>query len=155
MHLRAELLRAEEHQTQVPPSFSKVQKHLPDIGILSVTRRILVELVHEDDDVLHAEVSFLQMLAQLRNDAREDEILCIFLERCDVDDIHRAVLKAPEWQVADAAIVGDEASAARRNVGEAVPHLANGRDVMRPPAFIAPLFHGDEQLAEPSLQVGE
>ena len=155
VHLRAKLLRAEEHQAQVSPALGEVEKHLADVCVLSVTRCVLVELVHEHDDVLHTEVSLLEMLAQLRDDAREDQILRVFLERGDVDDIHRAVLKAPEWQITNAAVVGDEARTARGDVREAVAHLANRRDVVRAPALVPALLHGDEHVAEPSLQVGE
>ena len=103
MHLRAELLRAEQHEPEIAAALGEVEQHFPDVGVLPIARRVLVQLVDEHDDVLDAEVALLEMLAELRDDAREDQILRVFLERGDVDHIHRAVLKAPERQVADGA----------------------------------------------------
>jgi hypothetical protein len=53
--------------------------------------------------VLDTQVPPFQVLAELGYDPSEDEILSIFLEVGDIHDIHRAIPKAPEGQVADRA----------------------------------------------------
>ena len=65
MDLRTELLRAEEHEAEVPAAFREVEQHLSHIGVLSIVRRVLVQLVDEHDDVIHAEVALLEVLAKL------------------------------------------------------------------------------------------
>src|SRR5688572_21627967 len=79
MHLRAELLRAEEDEPEVAAPLRDVEQHLPDVGIGSITGRVLVQLVDEDDEVLDAQIPSLQVLTELRDNASEDEILRIFL----------------------------------------------------------------------------
>ena len=65
MDLRAELLRAEEHETEIPATFREVEQHLSHVGVLSIVRRVLVQLVDEHDDVIDAEVALLEVLAKL------------------------------------------------------------------------------------------
>ena len=65
---------------EIPAALGDVEQHLADVGLLPVARRVLVQLVDEHDDVLHAEVALLEVLAQLRDDAREDQILRVLLE---------------------------------------------------------------------------
>ena len=96
------------------------------------------------------------MLAQLRHDAREDQILCVLLERGDVDYIHRAVLEAPEGQVADRAFVRDEPGATRGDVGEPVSHFADRGHVVRPPVLAGRMvLHPAQQVAEERLELPE
>jgi hypothetical protein len=105
--------------------------------------------------VVHAEVAALEMLAQLGNDAGEDEILRILLEERDIHHVHRPVGEAPERQVADAAVVGHQARAAGGDVRQPVPHLADRRrrggcatiPSSSPPAL--------QQVAEPCIEIGE
>src|SRR6476661_9926037 len=99
MHLRAELLRAEEHEAEVAAALGDIEQHFPDVGVLAITRSVFVELVDKHDEMLDAEIPAFEVLAQLGHDASEDEILGIFFEVGDVDYVHRAVLKAPEGKV--------------------------------------------------------
>lgn len=46
--------------------------------------------------MVDAEVALFQVLAELGDDTRKDEILRVLLEPGDIDNVHRAVLKAPE-----------------------------------------------------------
>jgi hypothetical protein len=62
--LRAKLLGAEEHEPQVAAAFGDVEQHLADVGVRSVAGRVLVQLVHEDDHVAHAEIAPLEVLTQ-------------------------------------------------------------------------------------------
>ena len=43
--------------------------------VLAISGGVLVELIDEDHDVLHAEVAPLEVLTQLGDDAREDQVL--------------------------------------------------------------------------------
>ena len=141
VHLRPKLLRAEEHEAEISAALGEVEQHLSDVGVLSIVRRILVQLVDEHDDVVDAEIALLEVLAELGDDAREDQILRGLLEGGDVDHVHRAILKAPEGQVADGAVVGHQTGAARRDVRQPVADLSDGRDVVRPPALVVLAFH--------------
>ena len=94
VHLRAELLRAEQHEPEIPAALREVEQHFANVGVLSVVRRILVQLVDEHDDVVDAEVALLEMFPKLGDDAREDQILRVLLEGRDVDHIHRAILES-------------------------------------------------------------
>src|SRR3954469_3941150 len=134
MDLRAELLRAEQHEAEIPAAFSEIEQHFPDISLLAVVRGVLVQLVDEHDDVIDAEVALLEVFPKLGDDAREDQILRGLLERGDVDYIHRSVLKAPERQGPDRAVVSHETRASGRDVREPIPYLADGRHVMGAPA---------------------
>src|SRR4030081_604542 len=97
MHLRAELLRAKQDETEVSATLGDVEQHLPDVGVASIAWRVLVQLVDEYNEVLDAQIPPLQVLAQLGDDPGEDEVLRIFLEVGDIHDVHRAILKAPKW----------------------------------------------------------
>src|SRR4030081_1474047 len=112
MHLRAELLRAKQDETEVSATLGDVEQHLPDGGVTAIARRILVQLVDEHDEVLDAQIPPLQVLAQLGDDPGEDEVLRIFLEVGDIHHVHRAVLNAPKWKVAYRTRIGDQTSAA-------------------------------------------
>ena len=116
VNLRPELLGAEENQAQIAPSLRDIEQHFPDVSIWPIARRVLVELVDEHHEVFDAEVSSLQVLAQLGDDAGKDEILRIFLEVCDVHYVHRLVAKAPERKVADGPGIGHQSSASGRDV---------------------------------------
>src|SRR4029079_11249079 len=151
----AELLRAEQHEAQVAAALGDVEQHFSDIGVGSVTGRVLVERVDEDDKMLDAKIPPLQVLPELGNDASEDEILRIFLQVRDVDYIHRAIRKAPERKIAHCSRIGDQSGAARRDVRQPVPDLADGRDVMGAPALAVLLLHPLQYIAEPRLEVGE
>src|SRR6266566_556393 len=155
VHLRAELLRAEQNEAEVAAALRDVEQHLPDVGVGTIPWRVLVELVDKNDEVLDAQVPPLQVLAELRDDASEDEVLRIFLEVCDIDYVHRAVLKAPERQVADGSRVGDESGAAGGDVRQPVSNLADRRHVMRAPALSVLLFHPLEHIAEPGVEIGK
>src|SRR5258705_12504191 len=113
MNLRAKLLRAEQNEAEVPAALRDVEQHLPHIGIWSITWRVLVQLVDEDDEVLDAKIPPLQVFTELRDNASEDEILRILLEVADVDYVHRRVLKAPEPWVALLARIGHQSAATR------------------------------------------
>ena len=80
MDLRTKLLRSEEHETEVPAAFREIEQHLSHIGVLSIVRRVLVQLVDEHDDVIHAEVALLEVLAKASDDARKDQVLRVLLE---------------------------------------------------------------------------
>ena len=64
LHLRAELLRGKEHETQIPAALRQIEQHLPNVGVGAVGRRVLVELVHEDHDVVDAQLAPLEIFAQ-------------------------------------------------------------------------------------------
>lgn len=68
-----------------------------------------------------------------RETTREDQILRILFERRYVHYIHRAILEAPEREIAHFAGVGDQTGAAGRNVGEAVAYLPDGGNVVGAP----------------------
>src|SRR3954465_1292286 len=61
MHLRPELLRAEQHQTEVAATLCDIEQHLPDVGVGTITRRVLVELIDEDYEMFDAEVPALEV----------------------------------------------------------------------------------------------
>ena len=63
--------------------------------------------------MLHAEVALLEMLAQLRYDARKNQVLRVGFEIRDVHHVHGAIAKLTEWQIAHRAVVGHEPAAAR------------------------------------------
>ena len=105
--------------------------------------------------MLHTEVALLQVLPKPGDDPREDQVLRILLESGDVDHIHRAVLKAPEREVAGGAVIGDEPLAAERNVREPIADLPDGRDMVGPPALIVLLLQPAEHVAEPGIEVRE
>src|SRR5437660_8918581 len=155
MNLGPELLRAEQNEAEVPAPLRDIEQHFSDVSIGSITRRVFVELVDEDDEMLDAQIPTLQVLAELGHDASEDEILSIFLEVGDVDYIHRAIRKAPEWEIAYIAGVGDQSGAAGGDVRQAVADLANGGHMMGAPALAVPLLHSLKYIAEPGIQVGE
>src|SRR5882724_889743 len=155
MHLRPELLRAEQNEAEVAAALRDVEQHLPDVSIGPITRCVLVELVDEDDEVLDAQIPALKVLAELGHDASEDEVLSIFLEVGDVDYIHRAILKAPEWEIAHGSRVGYESGATRRDVRKSVANFADRRHVMGAPALAVPLLHSLKNVAEPGIEVGE
>ena len=96
LHLRAELLRREQHQPEVAAALREVEQHLADVGIGTIGRRVLVELVHEHDDVVHPEVAALEMLAQLGDHAGEDQILRQGVEAGDVHHVHAPVGELPQ-----------------------------------------------------------
>ena len=155
MHLRPELLRAEENEAEVTTALRDIEQHLSDVSIGSITRRILVELVDENDEVLDAEIPALQVLAKLGHDPSEDEVLRIFLEVGDVHYIHRAIGKAPERKVAHTSGIGDEPRAARRDVRQPVADFPDRRHVMGAPALAVFFLHALEDIAEPALEIGE
>ena len=105
--------------------------------------------------MLHAEVALFEVLAKLRNDSREDEVLRIRLEVRDVDDVHGAVAEVSERQIAHRAVVGDQPAAARGDIGEAIAHFADRRDMVRAPRLGVLLLHSREQIAEPALEFSE
>src|SRR5438477_2517369 len=146
MNLRAELLRTEQNQAEVPAALRDIEQHFSDVSVGPITRRVFVELVDEDDEVLDAEIPALQMLAELGYDASEDEVLRIFLEVGDVDYVHRAVRKAPKGEVAHVARVGHQSGAARRDIRETVANFADGRDVVRAPTLPVALLHSLQDI---------
>src|SRR5205814_1611384 len=75
VHLGPELFSAEQDQAEVAAALRDVEQHLLDVRLRSVARRILVQLVDEDHDGVHTQLPPLELLAQLRDDAREYEIL--------------------------------------------------------------------------------
>src|SRR5881392_2428712 len=83
VHLGPELFSAEQDQAEVAAALRDVEQHLLDVRLRSVARRILVQLVDENHDRVHAQLPPLELLAQLRDDAREYEILA---ERIDIRD---------------------------------------------------------------------
>src|SRR5688572_9162647 len=105
--------------------------------------------------MLDAKVATLEVLAKLGDDARKDQILRVFLERCYIYDIHHPVLEAPEWQVADSAGIGDQARAPGRNVRQTVANLPDRRDVMCAPRIRIGFLETAEQILEPVLEIGE
>ena len=153
--LRPKLLRAEQHEAEIPAAFREVEQHFADVGFLSIVRCIFVELVDKDDDVVDAEVALFQVLPEPRDDPREDQILRGIFQGGDVDNVHRAILKAPKGEVADGSLVRDQAGAAGRDIRQAISDLSDGRDVVRPPALVALVFHRRQQVAEPLFQIGE
>ena len=136
-----------KQNSQRATALRDIEEHLSDVGIGSITRRILVELVDENDEVLDAEIPALQVLAKLGHDPSEDEILRIFLEVGDIHYVHRAIGKAPKGEIADSTGVGNETGTAGGDVGQAIPHLADRRDVVRPPALTSPLLHREKRNA--------
>src|SRR5512147_1684430 len=108
MHLRPELLRAEQHEPEITSALGDIEEHLPDVRVLSIVRRVLVELIDEDDQVFHAEIAALEMLTQSRYDAREDQVLRVFFERSYVHYIHLPVFKAPEGKIAHVSGIGNK-----------------------------------------------
>ena len=137
LHLRAELLRGEEHQAEIPPALGEVEQHLPDIGVGAIGRGVLVQLIDEHDHVVDAEVAALEVLAQLGDAAREDQVLG---ERVDAGHVHHvdgAVLELAPGKVVGRAVVDDESLGAGADVAEAVPHLPDRGDVMRAPHLAA------------------
>ena len=105
--------------------------------------------------MVDAEVALFQVLAELGDDTGKDEILRVLLERGDIDNLHRAVLKAPERQIAHRAIVGDQSRAPRRDVGQPVPHFANDGLMVRAPTVVVLALHGGEDVTEPAFEIGE
>ena len=99
LHLRAELLRREQHEPEVAAALGEIEQHLPHVGVGAVGRRVLVELVDEHDDVVHAEVAPLEVLAQLGDDAGEDQVLRQRVEPGDVDDVHAPVGEGAPGQI--------------------------------------------------------
>ncbi len=83
--------------------------------------------------MFYAEIAALEVFAKLGDDARENQILRVFLERRYVYYIHHPVLEAPEWKVAHRAGIGDETGASRRDVRETIANFSDRRDVMRAP----------------------
>ena len=155
MHLRAKLLRAEEHQPEVPTAFGDIEQHFADISIGSIVRGILVQLIDEDDDVIHAELPPLELFTQPGHHPGEDEVLCVFLHVGDIDHVHRAIHKAPERQIRHGAVIGHESSAARGQIGQAVPDLAHGGGVVRAPGVAVGIFQLAQHLPEPRIEIGE
>ena len=76
-----------------------IEQHLPHVGVGPVGRRVLVELVHEHDDVVHAQVAPLEMLAQLGDHPGKDQVLGQRIETGHVDHVQAAVLEAAPGQV--------------------------------------------------------
>src|SRR5439155_23188037 len=121
VHLGAELLRREQHETKVAPPLRDIEQHLAYVRLRSLARRVLVELVDEDDDGLDAEIAPLQVLAQLGDGAREHEILAERIDVRDVHHVHAAILEPAPRKVARRTGGSDEALAARGGVGEPIP----------------------------------
>ena len=156
MHLRAELLGAEEHETKVTSPLGDIEQHFAHVRLRPVARRVLVELVHEDHDGVDAEIATLQVLAQFGDGACEDEVLAEGIHVGDVHDVHGPVLEPSPREVVRRAVVGDETLAAGGDVGEAVADLANGGDVMGAPHVAPPgEFEPVEDRPEQPVQVGE
>ena len=133
MHLRTELLRSKKHESEVSPPLGNVEQHLAHVRIGTIARRVLVELVHEHHHVIDAQRSLFKTLPQLRDHAREDQVLRVRLEIRDVNDVHRAITECAKRQVAHGAVVRHEAAAARGNVAEPIAHLADRCDMVRAP----------------------
>src|SRR5947208_16468540 len=137
MYLRAELLRTEQHQAEVAAALRDVEQHLLDVRLGSSPGRVLVELVDEHDDGIHAQLTPLELLAQPRDDAGEDEILSQRIHVGDIDDVDGAVFEPVPGKIAGRTIVGHESLASRGNTQQAVAHLAYRSDVMGPPGVAA------------------
>src|SRR5258705_2213899 len=153
MNLRAKLLRAEQNEAEVPAALRDVEQHLPHIGIWSITWRVLVQLVDENDEVLDAKIPPLQVFTELRDNASEDEILRIFLEVGDVDYVHRPVLKAPEREVAHMAGIRHQSGAAGGDVREAVSHVSDRGDMVGPPPLTVLLCPPLEGIAKHRVRI--
>ena len=84
LHLRPELLRAEQHETEVATTFGNVEQHFANICVVPVGRCVLVEFIDEDDDVIDSEAASFEMFAQFRHNAGKDKVLRIFINAGDV-----------------------------------------------------------------------
>ena len=62
LHLGAELLGGEQHQPQIAAPLGEIEQHLPNVGVGALGGGVLVELVHEHDDVIHTQIATLEML---------------------------------------------------------------------------------------------
>src|SRR5439155_425021 len=78
---------------------------------------VLVQLIHEHHYRVHAQVAPLEVLAQLRHDARKHEVLAERVHVREVYDVHGAVLELAPGEVVREAVIGDQALAAGGNVG--------------------------------------
>ena len=155
MDLRPELLRTEQNEAEVAATLRNIEQHLPDVGVGSIARCVFVELVDEDDEMLDPQIPPLQMLAELGDDASEDEVLRIFLEVGDIHDVHRPVGKAPEGEIAHRARVGDESRTASGDIGETIPNFADRGNVMGAPALSILFLHPLQHIAEPRIEIGK
>ena len=155
MDLRPELLCGEQHEPEVPPTLRYVEEHRPHVRVGAVARRILVQLVHEYDDVADPQRPLLEVFPQLRHHAGKNEILRIAFDVGDVHHVHTAVAKRTKRKVAHGPVVRDETAATARDVTEAVAHLANGRHVVRAPRLGVGPLQSAEQVAEPAFEVAE
>ena len=107
--------------------------------------------------MIHAEVAPLEVLAQLGDDAREDEVLGERIEAGDVHHVHAAVGEAAPGQVVSRAIVGHEALGPGRDVAQTVADFPDRGEVVRFPdlATLAQNLHKIEDRAEELLEVRE
>src|SRR5437870_9592411 len=66
VNLGPELLRAEQNEAEVATTLRDIEQHFSDVSIGSpdITRRVFVELVDEDDEMLDAQIPTLQVLAE-------------------------------------------------------------------------------------------
>ena len=157
VHLRAKLLGTEQHQSEVAAALRNIEQHLLDVGLGSIGGRVLVQLVHEHDHRVDAQVAALEALAELRHHAGEHEVLSQGIHVRHVHDVHGAVVEPPPRQIVRRAVVGDQTLAACRDVRQAVANLAHGGDVVRPPA-VAPAtreLEPVEDRPEQPLQIGK
>ncbi len=156
-HLRAKLLRGEEHEAEVASPLRKVDEHLADVGVLSVRGGVLVELVHEDDDVVHPQIAALQVLPELGDHPRKDEVLRQRIDPRHVEHVCSAIPEFAPGKVVGRAVVGDETLGPGGNVAEPVADLSDGGDVVGAPNLPSPADYLQEveDRAEELLQIGE
>ena len=133
LHLRAELLRREQHQAEIAAALGEIEQHLPHVGVGALGRGVLVELVDEHDHVVDAEVAALEVLAQLGDDPGEDQVLRQRIETGHVDHVHAPIGEGAPGQIVGRAVVGHQSLGAGADVAQPIPDLPDGREVMRLP----------------------
>ena len=158
MDLRAELFGAEEHQAEVAAALGDVEQHFLDVGVRPVARCVLVQLIHEHDDGIDAELATLELLAEFRYHAGEHEVLAERIDVGDVDHVDRAILELSPRQIARRTVVRHEALAARGDIEQTVADLAHRGDVVGPPGVAATAggdFQTVEDRTEQAIEIGK
>ena len=155
VHLRPELLRRKEHEPEIAAALRDIEEHFPHIRVGPVGRGVLVEFVNKHNHMIHAERAFLEVLTELRDDARKNQVLRVLFEIRNVHHVHAAIVERAPWEIAHRPVVGHETAAARRDVRQAIPNLPDRGDVMRAPLLLVLFFHRAQQIAEPAFKVRE